>query len=96
MASSNHHLKMGLEGYYLLNSKFAFDSKHLKQSIKWFFGAFIPLRVGYRYQNLKGGFFFRVGYTPFFLKFLARREKFVFLSFLAGVSFGKVFMLDFN
>jgi len=39
-----------------LTRSLALIRKHLKQSIKCF-GAFIPLRVGYRYPKPEGGFF---------------------------------------
>jgi hypothetical protein len=88
---SNHHLEMGFGFTTYLTRSLAFDSKTFETIDKVVFGAFIPLRVGYRYQKPEGGFFFRVGYTPFFEVPVREGKNWSFYPYLAGVSFGKSF-----
>ncbi len=88
---SNHHLEMGFGFTSLLDRTLDFDSETLELEDKVVFGAAIPLRIGYRYQKPEGGFFFRVGYTPFFKVPLGVREDWVFTSIFAGLSIGKSF-----
>lgn len=54
-------------------------------------GVIIPFRLGYRYQKPEGGFFFRVGYTPFivFHSQVKNRSSFTWLH--GGLSVGKSF-----
>ena len=54
-------------------------------------GVIIPFRLGYRYQKPEGGFFFRVGYTPFVehIRRLIYQVSFNWLH--GGISFGKSF-----
>jgi hypothetical protein len=88
---SNHHLELGLGFTSYLDRTLDFDSETLEIDDKVVFGAAIPLRVGYRYQKPEGGFFFRVGYTPFFSVPVGGREDWVSTPIFAGVSFGKSF-----
>lgn len=88
---SNHHLEIGFGFISLLDRTLDFDSESLVLEDKVVFNAAIPLRIGYRYQKPGGGFFFRVGYTPFFSVPVGGREDWVFTPVFAGVSFGKSF-----
>jgi hypothetical protein len=88
---SNHHLELGMGFTSYLNTSFDFDSETFETIKKVVFDAFIPLRVGYRYQKPEGGFFFRVGYTPFFNVPVGGREDWNFDPRFAGISFGKSF-----
>ncbi|MHA7128655.1 hypothetical protein [Algoriphagus namhaensis] len=88
---SNHHLEMGIGFTSGLDRTLEFDSQTLETNEKVVFDAFIPLRIGYRYQKPEGGFFFRVGYTPFFNVPLGGREEWNFDPRFAGISFGKSF-----
>lgn len=88
---SNHHLEMGFGVTSYLGRTLAIDSETFEFRDKVVFGAFNPLRVGYRYQNPEGGFFFRVGYTPI-IDFPPRTGgNWSFNPYWAGVSFGKSF-----
>jgi hypothetical protein len=88
---SNHHLELGLGFTSYLGRTLVFDSDINELGDKVVFGAFIPLRVGYRYQKPEGGFFFRVGYTPI-INFPPRTGgNWSFFPYWAGVSFGKSF-----
>jgi hypothetical protein len=60
-------------------------------SDKVVFSAIIPLRFGYRYQKPEGGFFYRVGYIPFFNLPVGGRENWSVEPRFAGVSIGKSF-----
>ncbi|SDD72258.1 hypothetical protein SAMN04488104_105028 [Algoriphagus faecimaris] len=88
---SNHHLELGMGFTSYLNTSFDFDSETFETINKVVFDAFIPLRVGYRYQKPEGGFFFRFGYTPI-VTFPVRAGKiWSFNPYWAGLSFGKSF-----
>ncbi|MFN3996435.1 hypothetical protein [Algoriphagus sp.] len=88
---SKHHLEMGFGFISLLDRTLDFDSESLELEDKVVFNAAIPLRIGYRYQKPEGGFFFRVGYTPF-INFPEREGKsWHFFPYWAGISFGKSF-----
>ncbi len=88
---SNHYLELGFGFTTFLDRTLDFDSETLELEDKVVFGAAIPLRIGYRYQKPEGGFFFRVGYTPFFTLPVGGREDWVFTPIFAGISFGKSF-----
>jgi hypothetical protein len=88
---SNHHLEMGFGFTSLLDRTLDFDSETLELEDKVVLDAYIPLRVGYRYQKPEGGFFFRVGYTPIIILPTGGREGWVFEPRFAGISFGKSF-----
>jgi len=88
---SNHHLEMGFGFTSLLDRTLDFDSETLELEDKVVLDAYIPLRVGYRYQKPEGGFFFRVGYTPIIILPTGGREGWIFEPRFAGVSFGKSF-----
>lgn len=88
---SNHHLEMGFGFTSFLGTSLELVSGTFGLRDKVVFGAFIPLRVGYRYQKPEGGFFFRVGYTPI-IDFPPRTGgNWSFNPYWAGVSFGKSF-----
>ena len=88
---SNHHLEMGFGVTSFLGRTLDINSETFEMSDKVVFDAFIPLRVGYRYQKPEGGFFFRVGYTPFFDVPIREGKSWHFYPYYAGVSFGKSF-----
>jgi len=88
---SNHHLEIGMGVTSYLTRSLAFDSETLETIDKVVFGAMMPLRVGYRYQKPEGGFFFRVGYTPFINVPVRAGKSWSFNPYMAGVSFGKSF-----
>lgn len=88
---SNHHLEMGFGFTSYLDKTTAIDFETFELSDKVVFGAFIPLRVGYRYQKPEGGFFFRIGYTPLFDVPVRAGKSWSFNPYHAGVSFGKSF-----
>lgn len=88
---SNHHLELGFGFTSLLDRTLDFDSETLELEDKVVFGAAIPVRIGYRYQKPEGGFFFRVGYTPFFNVPTGGKENWVFTPIFAGLSIGKSF-----
>ncbi len=50
---SNHHLEIGFGFTSPLDRTLYFDSESLELENKVIFDAFIPVRVGYRYQNPK-------------------------------------------
>ena len=88
---SKHHLEMGFGVVPYLDAGSFLDSETLEFKDKVVFGTAMPLRVGYRYQKPEGGFFFRVGFTPFFIAPIGNREDWAFQPIHAGVSFGKSF-----
>ena len=88
---SNHHLELGLGFTSYLGRTFDINSETFEKKDIVVIDAFIPLRVGYRYQKPEGGFFFRVGYTPI-IDFPPRTGgNWSFNPYHAGVSFGKSF-----
>lgn len=91
IGSGNHHLELGLGLTPHLATSLDFNSETLELEDKVVFDSLIPLRIGYRYQKPEGGFFFRVGYTPFFKVPVGGREDWVFTSIFAGLSIGKSF-----
>lgn len=88
---SNHHLELGFGFTSYLSRTLDINSETFEFSDKVVFGAFIPLRVGYRYQKPEGGFFFRVGYTPIINVPVRAGKSWSFDPYWAGVSFGKSF-----
>ncbi|HAH36021.1 MAG TPA: hypothetical protein DEQ87_19360 [Algoriphagus sp.] len=91
VGKSNHHLELGMGFTSYLNTSFDFDSETFETINKVVINAFIPLRVGYRYQKPEGGFFFRVGYTPIIDLPPRTGGNWSFNPYWAGVSFGKSF-----
>ncbi len=88
---SNHHLEMGFGFTSLLGKTFDLVPGTFEFREIVVYDAFIPLRVGYRYQKPEGGFFFRVGYTPI-IDFPPRTGgNWSFNPYHAGISFGKSF-----
>jgi hypothetical protein len=88
---SNHHLELGAGVTSYFGSSLYFDGETFETVDKVVFGALVPLRVGYRYQKPEGGFFFRVGYTPFFDLPDKMRENWVFQPIHAGLGLGVSF-----
>ncbi len=91
IGGGNHHFELGLGVTPHLATSLDFDTETSELEDKVVFGSLIPLRIGYRYQKPEGGFFFRVGYTPFFNVPVGGREDWVFTPIFAGISFGKSF-----
>ncbi|SFN89620.1 hypothetical protein SAMN04488519_102364 [Algoriphagus ornithinivorans] len=91
VGKSNHHLEIGMGITPYLTRSLAFDSETFDTIDKVVFGSVMPLRVGYRYQKPEGGFFFRIGYTPFFNVPVRAGKNWSFNPYMAGVSFGKSF-----
>lgn len=88
---ANHHLELGFGFTPFLDRTLDFDLETLELEDKVVFGAIIPVRIGYRYQKPEGGFFFRVGYTPFFDVPVGEGKSWSFNPYHAGISFGKSF-----
>jgi hypothetical protein len=88
---SNHHLELGLGFTSYLSRTLEINSETFEFNDKVVFGSLIPLRIGYRYQKPEGGFFFRIGYTPFFNVPVGEGKSWSFYPYWAGVSFGKSF-----
>lgn len=88
---SNHHLELGIGITSYLDRGLALDLDTYEVSDKVVFSAFIPLRIGYRYQKPGGGFFYRVAYTPLIDLPVSGRENWDFLPIFAGISFGRSF-----
>jgi len=88
---SNHHLEAGVGFTSFLDQGVELDLDTYETGTKIVFGAILPFRLGYRYQKPEGGFFYRIGYTPFFNLPVGGREDWVFTPIFAGVSFGKSF-----
>lgn len=88
---SNHHLELGFGVTSFLNTSSVFDSETFETIEKVVYDAFIPLRIGYRYQKPEGGFFSRVGYTPIINFPTSGGEEWSFEPRFAGLSIGKSF-----
>lgn len=88
---SNHHLELGVGVIPHLTRDLVLEVTSNSSKNIFVLGALVPLRVGYRYQKLEGGFFFRIGYTPFFNVPIGGREDWVFTPVFAGLSIGKSF-----
>lgn len=88
---SNHHLEMGFGFTSFLSKSFDLVSGTFEFRDIVVYDAFIPLRVGYRYQKPEGGFFFRIAYTPAIDTPISGGEGWFFNPYWAGVSFGKSF-----
>ncbi len=88
---SKHHLEIGSGFTSYLASRFQFSPDSYEVREKVGFAAFVPFRIGYRYQKHEGGFFYRVGYTPFLILPLGGRENSVFEYRFGSISFGKSF-----
>lgn len=88
---SKHHLEIGTGITHYLSVTVRRDPDFLRSSDKIYFGAYIPLRLGYRYQKPEGGFFFRAAYTPVFELPILEGNDFLFNPIFAGISVGKSF-----
>lgn len=92
--AKKHHLEIGLGITPFLQAgvNSSWESGNLVQSKGAnHVGAILPIRVGYRYQKPEGGFFFRVGYTPFFAMPTKTREDWAFQPVFAGLGLGVSF-----
>jgi hypothetical protein len=78
----NHHLELGVGGTY---DFYRFDDDY---NIGWI----VPFRIGYRYQREKGGFFFKIAYTPIYtnVEFLGT-DGWWFMPLFAGIAIGYTF-----
>ncbi|PZV80344.1 hypothetical protein CLV31_112111 [Algoriphagus aquaeductus] len=65
LGRGKHHFKLGIGGTPHIATSLNFNAETSELEDKLVFSSLIPLRIGYRYQKPEGGFFFRVGYTPF-------------------------------
>lgn len=88
---SNHHLELGMGVTSYLTRSLTFDSETFETIDKVVFDAWIPLRIGYRFQKPGGGFFIRVAYTPYVAFPREGREGWIFSPIFAGLSIGKSF-----
>lgn len=89
-----HHLELGLgiTSYLEAEVNSSWESGTLVQTKgASHLDAVLPFRIGYRYQKPEGGFFFRLGYTPFLAMPNKSREYWVFQPLFAGVGIGKSF-----
>ena len=88
---SKHHLEIGTGITPYLSVTVRRGPDIFTSSDKVYLGAYLPLRLGYRYQKPEGGFFFRVAYTPFyrFPKYSEGSNN--FSPIFAGISLGKSF-----
>lgn len=91
LGRGKHHLELAIGATPHLATGLDINPETLELEDKVVFDSLIPLRIGYRYQKPEGGFFFRVGYTPFFKVPVGGREDWVFTPVFAGLSFGKSF-----
>jgi hypothetical protein len=80
----NHHLDLGIGITY--------DAyiNHKDRKIKEGLGFMMPFRIGYRYQREKGGFFFKIAYTPIYLISIDFFDI-KFIPLFAGIAFGYTF-----
>lgn len=88
---SNHHLEAGVGFTSFLDQGVKLDLGTYESSTKIVFGAILPFRLGYRYQKPEGGFFYRIGYTPFFDLPFSENKSISFQPYHAGLSIGKSF-----
>ena len=88
---SKHHLEIGTGITPHLSVTVKRNPDFLRSSDRLYLNAFIPLRLGYRYQKPEGGCFFRVAYTPVFELPILDGNNFLFNPIFAGISFGKSF-----
>jgi hypothetical protein len=89
-----HHLEIGLGITSFLDQTINFSNDTgtgILTKGSNFMRTIVPLRVGYRYQKPDGGFFFRVGYTPFFGVPDRMNENWYFQPIHAGLGLGVSF-----
>lgn len=91
LGRNRHHLELGFGITPFLEAEIisSFESGELVQTKgSRYLGAILPFRIGYRYQKPDQGFFFRLGYTPFF-KFTGNSEENItFQPVHAGIGLG--------
>ena len=79
----NHHLETGL-GITYQQGMFASGLQYSKT-------VFAVIRIGYRYQKENGGYFWKIGFTPFFpIKEFGNEQTFPFIP-LGGLALGYTF-----
>ncbi len=88
---SSHHLELGIGLISYLESISQLNFDTFEETRKIMYGAAFPLRIGYRYQKPGGGFFYRIGYTPFVNPPILGKENWNFEPRFAGISIGKSF-----
>ena len=88
---SNHHLELGIGMISYLESISQLNFDTFEETRKIMYRTAFPLRIGYRYQKPGGGFFFRIGYTPFVNLPILGKENWNFEPRFAGISIGKSF-----
>jgi len=88
---SSHHLELGTGITTYLTVIGRRDQATSQFRDKVTLDAVIPLRVGYRYQKPEGGFFFRVGYTPYISIDFNNEGYRKLFPLWAGISLGKSF-----
>ncbi|WP_202928090.1 hypothetical protein [Cyclobacterium salsum] len=88
---SSHHLEMGtgIMAYLTVIGEQDQNTSQFRDKVT--LDAVVPLRVGYRYQKPEGGFFFRVGYTPFISLDFNNEGFRKFIPLWGGISLGKSF-----
>ncbi|GMQ30301.1 hypothetical protein [Algoriphagus confluentis] len=91
VGKKRHHLELGVGFTSFIESQI--DSEFTAGGIVQtegdsFFAALIPFRIGYRYQKPNKGFFFRIGYTPFFSIPTKMDESWDFQAIHAGIGLG--------
>lgn len=89
-----HHLEFGLgiTPYLLPEVNFSnVSGTFVETKGPSFVRTIVPIRIGYRYQKPEGGFFFRVGYTPFFGVPDRMKENWYFQPIHAGLGLGVSF-----
>lgn len=92
LGRSSHHLEIGSGITPYLSVTVRRNPDILNSSDKVYLGAYLPFRLGYRYQKPEGGFFFRIAYTPLFrLPVNLEGSNYYFSPIFAGISFGKSF-----
>lgn len=88
---SKHHLEIGTGITPYLSVTVRRGPDIFTSSDKVYLGAYLPLRLGYRYQKPEGGFFFRVAYTPFYRFPIYSEGSNNFSPIFAGISVGMSF-----
>lgn len=91
LGKSKHHLELGTGITSFLEATPRMDPVTSEVSDKIVFSTGVPIRIGYRYQKPEGGFFFRVGYTPYFYFPGDSEGNIIFHPIFAGLSIGMSF-----
>jgi hypothetical protein len=91
LGKSKHHLEIGAGILSLLELSPIVDIDNSRISEEIGLRSIVPVRIGYRYQKPEGGFFLRIGYTPYFTFPGSPDGNIIFHPILAGLSLGKSF-----